>query len=184
MGHLVRAERDLRLADEHLRSPFQRGGERLAALWSGQGPGPSAVPQHPRRSHGRASLGRGRRRGRRLRSRAVDHVGRDRRCLERQHDLAAVDAASCRIATVAATFGGRPGWETDGTTPERAARPRAHRFPRLGGTRCAISRERGGNFGRSRSRCSRRSSTNARRSIPELGIHSRTGHPGHGAHRR
>ena len=89
VGRVVRAERGLRVADEHLRQPFQRGGQRLAALRPGQGPGPPPVPQHPPHSHGREPLGRGRRRRRGQRSGSVDHLGGERRRLERRHDAAA-----------------------------------------------------------------------------------------------
>ena len=69
----------VRLADEHLRQPLQRGGQRLAALRPGPRPAPPAVSQHPHRSHGRESLGRGRCRRRRQRSGSLDHLGGERR---------------------------------------------------------------------------------------------------------
>ena len=53
-------------ADEHLRQPFQRGGQRLAARWPGRAQ-PTPVAQHPHRSQRRepGGCGRCRRRGQR-----------------------------------------------------------------------------------------------------------------------
>src|SRR5439155_14713418 len=45
-GRVVRAARNPRMADEHLRQPFQRGGQSLAALRPGPRR-PPPVPQHP-----------------------------------------------------------------------------------------------------------------------------------------